>query len=191
MKTNKGFAPIAIFLIIIAILAVGGIAYYAGKNSSKSTPTPNLIPEQNKKTIPVPKPTTSLCPPILGYVDIPNQPPSQITRYIQVLSPNGGEIYNVGDTMKIEWKNCGFLKTRTIEIFLNDNQRNSGEQNFSIAKYIPLGNESFDFRIPATINAYGTTVKIGGQSAYTITISDNSVGAAGTSDTSDLPFTIN
>jgi hypothetical protein len=34
MKTNKGFAPIVIVLIIVAVLAVGGVAYYSGKNSN-------------------------------------------------------------------------------------------------------------------------------------------------------------
>ncbi|OGI57615.1 hypothetical protein A3B85_02465 [Candidatus Nomurabacteria bacterium RIFCSPHIGHO2_02_FULL_37_13] len=44
MKNNKGFAPIAIILIIFAVLAVGGVAYYAGKSSS---PTTQNIPENN------------------------------------------------------------------------------------------------------------------------------------------------
>ncbi len=33
MKTNKGFAPIAIVLVILTVLSVGGIAYYTGKSS--------------------------------------------------------------------------------------------------------------------------------------------------------------
>lgn len=35
MKKNKGFAPIAIVLIIIAVLVVGGIVYFKVKNNSK------------------------------------------------------------------------------------------------------------------------------------------------------------
>lgn len=34
MKYNQGFVPMAIVVIIIAILAVGGIAYYIGKSGS-------------------------------------------------------------------------------------------------------------------------------------------------------------
>ena len=34
MKQNKGFAPIIIALVAVIVLAVGGIAYYMGKNSS-------------------------------------------------------------------------------------------------------------------------------------------------------------
>lgn len=60
MKNNKGFAPIAIVLIIVAVLAVGGIAYYAGKSS---TPAPQNVPENNVTNNPVvnsntPPPTT-------------------------------------------------------------------------------------------------------------------------------------
>lgn len=37
MKTNKGFAPIALVLILVAVLAVGGVAYYIGKKSNAPT----------------------------------------------------------------------------------------------------------------------------------------------------------
>lgn len=52
MKTNKGFAPIAVVMLIIAILAVGGIAYYAGtKNSSAPTQENNSTNDINSNTI--------------------------------------------------------------------------------------------------------------------------------------------
>ena len=35
MKKNKGFAPVAIVLIVVAVLAVGGVAYFKVKNNSK------------------------------------------------------------------------------------------------------------------------------------------------------------
>jgi hypothetical protein len=45
MKYNKGFAPIAIFIIIIIVLAVGGIAYYVGNKSSN--PSSSYLDQQN------------------------------------------------------------------------------------------------------------------------------------------------
>ena len=48
MKTNKaclrsqGFAPIAIILVVVAVLAVGGAAYFSGKNENKS-----FVPKQD------------------------------------------------------------------------------------------------------------------------------------------------
>ncbi len=54
MKTNKtkGIAPIVIILIIIGMLAVGGVAYYAGKNSTKKIEInkPNIQPIENIST---------------------------------------------------------------------------------------------------------------------------------------------
>ncbi|MEN9582938.1 MAG: Sporulation and spore germination [Candidatus Parcubacteria bacterium] len=50
MKTlNKGFAPIAVILIIVAVLAVGGGAYYMSQ-SSKVTPTSTETPDYNLPT---------------------------------------------------------------------------------------------------------------------------------------------
>ena len=51
MKNNKGFAPIAIILIIIAALAVGGVAYYMRKSSSipsQNAPVNNYQPPVNQ-----------------------------------------------------------------------------------------------------------------------------------------------
>jgi len=36
MKYNKGFAPVNIILIVLGIAVVGGIAYFLGKNNSKT-----------------------------------------------------------------------------------------------------------------------------------------------------------
>ena len=51
MKNNKGFTPIAIIIVIIALLAVGGGAYYAGthrqieKNSANNI---SAVPAESK-----------------------------------------------------------------------------------------------------------------------------------------------
>jgi len=51
MKKNKGFGLVAVLLIIVAVLAVGGIAYYAGK-SSKTVPVveENNLPQENQNS---------------------------------------------------------------------------------------------------------------------------------------------
>ena len=52
MKNNKGFAPIAIVLIVIAVLAVGGVAYYAGKSSSTLPKvSENNVPQENQNNV--------------------------------------------------------------------------------------------------------------------------------------------
>lgn len=37
MNTNQGFAPIAIIIVILSVLAIGGGVYYAGKNTENTT----------------------------------------------------------------------------------------------------------------------------------------------------------
>ena len=72
MKYNKGFAPLVVLLIVLGVLAVGGVAYFAGKNNSKpvsNNPTyppttqnenPPVVPNNN----PTKEPTTNLPAPI-------------------------------------------------------------------------------------------------------------------------------
>ncbi len=46
MKTNKGFAPVAVIIFIIAILAVGGVVYYSSKKACFDiafVPGPNCL----------------------------------------------------------------------------------------------------------------------------------------------------
>ena len=102
MKNNKGFAPIAIVLIIIAVLAVGGVAYFAGK-SSNSLPQ-NVVPDnyqssgnQTNVAIPPVQNTEADC--------LPNTAP-----WIKVLSPAGGEVYTVGQNVNVEWTSCNVDK---------------------------------------------------------------------------------
>ncbi len=42
MKTNKGFTPILIAIAVVAVLAIGGVGYFAGKSSA---PTSQYVPE--------------------------------------------------------------------------------------------------------------------------------------------------
>ena len=43
MTKNKDFSVIAVLLVIVAILAVGGVSYYANKNSNVSIAPGNVI----------------------------------------------------------------------------------------------------------------------------------------------------
>lgn len=57
MKYNKGFAPIAILLIVLGVAVVGGIAYYTGKDGSKigiNNPVDYQPNTQNQDTIKTP-----------------------------------------------------------------------------------------------------------------------------------------
>ncbi len=104
MKLNKGFAPIAIVLIIIAVLAVGGVAYFAGKSSN---PLPqNVVPDNyqssgnqnNAVTLPVQNASVN--------TNATTACNSNSPTTIKVLSPNGGEVYQAGQQVTVKWESC-------------------------------------------------------------------------------------
>ncbi len=109
MKTNNtGFAPIAIVLIVVAILAVGGFAYYMGTNkpSESSSNTDSLElnsgPFLNEDTYIPPKPLISNQNTTTNNSTCtPNSTPS-----ITVLSPNGGQTYTAGQQITVSWTTC-------------------------------------------------------------------------------------
>ena len=122
----------------------------------------------------------------------PGSVPVSVTQYMQVLSPNGGETYHVGDTVNITWKNCftSVQSPLTIGISLIDFNASSGHQAIPIGNAVQIANGSYSFTIPATIVAYGATISMNG-SNYKIGIMDGMVGAnGGHGDTSDASFTI-
>lgn len=62
MKKNKGFAPIVIVLIVVAVLVVGGVAYYAGKSLKKENNLTNQ-PTENDIAQPAVKGNTNIIDP--------------------------------------------------------------------------------------------------------------------------------
>lgn len=80
MKTNKGFAPIAIVLIIIAVLALGGVAYYAGKSS---TPVLNTDTANNSQ-------------PQADQNSVTNTPAVNSNTSFSILSPKEGDQWTIG-----------------------------------------------------------------------------------------------
>ncbi len=77
MKYNKGFAPIIILLITLGVLAVGGVVYFAGKNSAlknevadNSNYYPSVQQNQNPPTTNSDPSSTLVFPPNGWYVYI-------------------------------------------------------------------------------------------------------------------------
>ena len=116
MKLNKGFAPIVIVLIVIDMLAVGGVAYFVGKSSN---PSPlnvvgnNYQPQESQNTV---LPT----PPVQNNQVVNNTNCLLTTApWIKVLSPNGGETYTAGQQVKIKWQSCNIPTERKVLIVLD------------------------------------------------------------------------
>lgn len=126
MKYNKGFAPLVILLIIVGVLAVAGVAYFAGKNSSPKNEiadNSNYSPmtEQNY-TAPTTNnnPLQQKTPPPANNPQQQQTPPSTATcaTSITVLSPNGGEVYSNTNALRVTWESCKIPANATLVVEL-------------------------------------------------------------------------
>ena len=105
MKYNKGFAPLIILLIVLGVLAVGGVVYFAGKSSAPKNEVAdnsNYFPTIEQNYTP---PTTNNNPPVqtppLQNGCTPNDPPS-----ITITNPIAGVSYTVGQNVTLSWTSC-------------------------------------------------------------------------------------
>jgi len=123
MKYNKGFAPLVVLLIVLGVLAVGGVAYFAGKSSAPK----NEVADNSNYTSPI----TNNNPPAQTP---PPQNPKQPTPLplcvpsITVLSPNGGEVYIAGQQITVKWTSCNVPTTNqdVLLYLLNYSQNGTG-----------------------------------------------------------------
>ncbi len=109
-KYNKGFSPIAVILIIVAVLVVGAGAYFVGKNNKsnslinqdQNTQATNTNTTQNNSNQNQPQQTACNA----------NSPTT-----IRLISPNGGEVYQAGQQITVKWKGCN-IDPNTIGVAL-------------------------------------------------------------------------
>ncbi len=137
MKHNKGFAQVLIIIAVLAVVAVGGIAYYAGKSSDS---IPANIQENDNINNPVVNSDTT-------------------TSSITVLSPNGGEVWTIGSKYTIKWNTKNIPSTDKVSITIRrvpppqlpaDGQefdpiiftdlQNTGSKEWTISDMYPVGN---------------------------------------------------
>src|SRR3989344_448265 len=110
MKNNKaclrrqGFAPIAIVLIIVAVLVVGGGLYYSSKNTNplyeEKDDGVNPLYQNQDQVVNPPVTNPPVQPPQNEIVSncLLTDPPS-----ITIASPNGGELWKIGQTYAVKW----------------------------------------------------------------------------------------
>ncbi|MCE9585687.1 hypothetical protein K8Q94_03655 [Candidatus Nomurabacteria bacterium] len=192
MKYNKGFAPVVVLLIVLGVLAVGGVAYFAGKSSTpKVADNSNYFPTTEQNYTP---PTTNNNPSQQQTPPPANNPPQQQTPpptptcnpSITVLSPNGGEIYHVGQTVTVKWKSCNLSASTLLGITLSESV-SSGAHTTSLPVVQNTSNDGSEtFVLSSTIVDY-----FAGPNGYPFKISVSSYGPGGVNDWSDNSFTIN
>jgi len=95
---------------------------------------------------------------------------------LTLLSPNGGEQWELGSTQSITWAQVNLVGSVTLQLM-----GSSTNQFITIAQNIPITSGSFSWTIPATItpaNNYRVKIAMGNSAANYYT------------DTSDAPFSI-
>lgn len=201
LLNQKGFSQIAIILAVLALLSIG---FYAGRTSPKplvsnltellQSPEPSVSPTVQSKLTSTPKSTTkaSSVPaanptskpstiPLPIATPAPVQPSnntsdSNAPTFIKVTAPNGGESFRVGDTMHITWSSNNLYKSGSCVITLAyDNGSKS-------SAWVPVNtpNGYFDWKL---------TSESGGKQAK-VDMQCYDSGSNGYNDQSDNYFTV-
>jgi hypothetical protein len=192
MKYNKGFTTSTVLLIVLGVLLVGGIAYFAGKSSApKNIINDNLdyLPTTEQTT---PSPTTTNTTPtpapLLSNKPSQQTPPStpRCNPTITVLSPNGGEIYQSGQQITVTWNTCGATASDQVMIIMKSTQTAFGAE---IATVPNTGSASIT--LPTTLGGGQVPVTTGRYYKIRLELGGNGMGHVAPSDESDNLFTIN
>lgn len=182
MKYNKGFTPILIALIVVGVIAVGGIAYYLGTTRSPYSAN-NDFPDLGRNN---------------QYKDIIKSNKTSSSS-MTVFSPNGGEVYKSSDKISVKWMSTGkdnvAIYLRFSDggwCFVKDAPSNSYEYSF-IPSGIKCNNERIidNGQYKVTLISYlkgGMAPEPG--TAFAGKYSDGDQGDFGI-DSSDSYFTIN
>jgi hypothetical protein len=193
MKYNKGFAPLVVLLIVLGVLAVGGVAYFAGKSSTPKNEVAdnsNYYPpvQQNQNS-----PTTNNNPPQQQTPPPANNSPQQqtpppvvaCTPSIAVLSPNGGETFYTNSTFVLKWKTCGVPANHYVNAQLVD----MGNPNGGNALLCEGGSNTWG---PECLNDGSQSITLNTQatSPGTYKIRIGTYGNPAVQDYSDNTFTI-
>lgn len=180
MNKNKGIIGIGLIVaIVLGIIVVGGGAYYLGKSGNKQeVKSPeNVLPNVENQNLPVNNnqqvnaPTTQTVP--VATTDCVSSSKPSIT----VLSPNGGEIYKVGDKITVKWNSCNVSST-SYDIVVALHQDGAWDNVMYLSK-ATINDGSEIFAIPANIKAGSYKVRVGSSIAKI------------EQDFSDSSFTIN
>src|SRR3989344_1732905 len=110
-------------------------------------------------------------------------------EHITVLSPNGGEVWEIGKTYEIRWDGADFPANTGVQIGLRDSRfdPNLGSGEGSIANTTNTG--SYVFTVPQSLG-FLSDGQLGGDSVYRIVVYLDGGGLSGKFDESDESFSI-
>lgn len=190
MKYIKGFASLGVLLVIAGIVAVGGVAYFIEKDSvqenqvleindyplAEEESTASINGTQQETTIPVESSTK-----IQASASV-----TPCSPFITVLSPNGGEVFQSGQQVTVEWDTCNANTNDQVMIILTSTQTSF---NAELATVSNTG--SATVTLPATLGGAQIPVVSGQYYKIRLEMGGRAMGqAVPLSDDSDALFTI-
>lgn len=160
MKNNKAFAPILILIAVLAVLAIGGSAYYMGKSS---TSAPQNTQDNNYQ------PTEQNVPVDNSNKSIPtnNNNVNTITQSIKVTFPTTGSTLTEGQMYSITWENSNTANV-TYGIYLENDKAGSIRIGETSKKY-------FSWKVPSILdymNGGDSYTKIAPMDGYRISLTN-------------------
>jgi len=183
MNKNKGIIGIGLILVIVlGIVVVGGGAYYLGKKSAKIVEGPsftNKVEENNSHEVP-----TGPYGDETNYVAPPTLCNSESKPSIKVITPNGGEVFNLGQTINIKW-NSNCIDSKAF-VYLNIGIEGSQAVPELLYNMKVSNTGSYNFTIPSDYNVGGNK-----SNKYVVELSYSYGNGEQASDISDNSFTIN
>jgi hypothetical protein len=171
MKYNKGFTGVAVLLVVLGVLIVGGVAYFAGKSSAPKSEVSELNDDSNYS--PVEKQENN-SPVLNTNTTVQNSLPvdnvsstvsticnSNSPISLKLLSPNGGETYAVGQQITVKWESCN-LPVQDIFVYLH---KDGSSYDDAIALSVFTPNDGSEvFTIPA-VSSGDYKIRVGHASA--------------------------
>ncbi len=127
MKYNKGFASATILLIILGVLVVSGVAYFAGKNSAPKNEVAdnsNYFPTTNNTNSTQTSPSNNT-----SQQNTQTQQQvgcnSNSSPSVKIISPNGGETYQAGGNIQLKWRTCNIPQNAIFSLMTLVNTSNN------------------------------------------------------------------
>ena len=164
-----------IVAIVLGIIVVGGGAYYLGKSGAKKNKSPeNILPNNENRKLPEAEKQTQVL----------SSCASNSTPLINVLAPNGGEVFTLGQNIEVKW-NSKCIDTKDF-VYLNIGIKDSQAVSELLSDKKVANTGSYDFLIPSSYNLGSFN-----NNKYILTINYLYGNGEKVSDQSDAFFTIN
>jgi len=184
MNINKKYAVFG----VAAVIAVAGVIYF-GTSANQQASVANVADKLSGTSVPVNDPTK---PPVPNPL-ITEFQWRKLCRdrqpHIQVLSPNGGEVYQAGQQVTVKWRSCNILGN-VSEINLTSTRDNGWGPGSgpNAGKYTFVTNTANDGQEDVILPTSTNFMSVGASFGQYFKVE---VIATGTNDSSNNLFTIN